>query len=99
MEPLYVPFQMFLKWLALSSWEEFKGTEKVSLNLGSPLTPQKGQTQSPARTMANAHWQLLRPGRAQTLLDLLLPAHDSTGKLERNKVHAIYSIEIRNKVH
>lgn len=35
--------------------------------------------------MAHAHWQLLRV-RAQTLLDPFLPAYDSTGKLERNKV-------------
>jgi hypothetical protein len=49
--------------------------------------------------MAHAHWQLLRLGRAQTLLDPLLPAYDSTGKLERNEVHALDSIENRNKVY
>jgi hypothetical protein len=88
MEPLYVPFQKLLKKLALPTWDELNDTERVSLLLGSPLTPQKGKRKAlRARTMAHAHRKLLRPGCAQILLDPLLPAYNSTGKLERSKAH------------
>ena len=39
--------------------------------------------------MAHAHWQVLRPGRAQTFLDPLLPAYDSTGDLCRRQSHGM----------